>query len=97
MRSMLRLLKPLPVLLVLSLAASPSCCKRQLLPDPVRPVQALRSCVTPEIRADRPKPIAEALMTCSDQGNSPEDCIAHDDKVREAYIVRLLANCGAKQ
>lgn len=93
MRSMLRLRSVLLTLLVLSMALGGGCCKKS--PEPVRPVTVVpRACVTPEMKAARPKPIAETLMACLDQGNSPYDCVAHDARTREAYIVRLLANCG---
>jgi len=97
MRSMLRSRSLLPMLLVLSMALSPSCCKRPAQPAPVQPVVRVPvSCLTPELLAARPGPIATTLMDCLSQGNSAADCVAHDDRVREAYIVRLLANCGAK-
>lgn len=96
MPSMLRSPAPLRALLALFMALSPSCCKRPPTRDPVRPTtEILRSCLTPELLAARPPPIVETLVTCSSQGNSPEDCVAHDDRVREAYIERLVANCEA--
>ena len=97
MRSMLRLPGWPRRLLVLSLALSPSCCKRQQTQEPVHPVVEVPiSCLSPEVLASRPKPIEETLMRCLDQGNSAEDCITHDARVREAYIERVLANCGVK-
>lgn len=97
MRSMLRFRVWLPGLLVLSLGLLPSCCRKPQTREPVQPVVEVRSsCVTPELRADRPKPIDETLMLCLDQGNRAEDCITHDARVREAYIERVLANCGVK-
>jgi hypothetical protein len=95
MRSTLRLFVPLQRLSVLSLVLLSGCCKRQTLPEPAPRVVTLpTSCVSPELRAGRPKPIDEALMICLDQGNRAEDCVAHDAKVRDKYIDRLLANCG---
>lgn len=80
---------------VLSLALLPSCCKKSQTPVAAPTVR--QSCLTPELQASRPKPIEETLMICLDQRNSAGDCVAHDLKVREAYIVRLLANCGGGQ
>lgn len=81
------------LLLALSLAATSGCCKPAK--PPVLPVvEVPRSCVTASLLAARPA--QSDPTTCSSQGNDVRDCLAHDVLERDAYITRLLANCGAK-
>ena len=92
MRSTLRswLLLLMPVLLTVLLGG---CCKSPKPPaQPV--VQVPVSCVSPAMAANKPPP--PDPTTCSHQGHSVVDCLAHDVLVRDAYIIRLLANCGVK-
>lgn len=97
MPSTLRSLVLLPLLLALSLAALPSCSKRSPSTAPVIPVVKLPvSCVTPDLQAalDHLEPLEQWIATCSSLGNSPEDCVTHDDEIVRALLDRMRANCG---
>lgn len=82
-----RLLKLLPPALLPALLTA--CCKRA----PAQPTVVRQPCLTAELLAARPR--SSDLMTCS-LSNRLADCLAHEVLERDAFIVRVLANCGVK-
>lgn len=61
--------------------------------QPVQPtVEVPVSCLTPKILADKPHPLDPTTL-CG-PGISVVDCYAYQILLRDAYIARLVANCG---
>ena len=89
MRSMKLLLMLLST--VLSMAPLTGCCHAGA--QPVQPtVQVPTRCLSPKILASRPRPLDPTIL-CG-PGISVVDCLAHEIELRDAYIARLVANCG---
>ncbi len=93
MRLTLRLTMLWLMPLVLSMAAFSGCCRNAKPPTP-GVVTVRQPCITKELQVALPQP--SDPMTCSHQGHSVLDCLAHDVNLRDAWITKALANCGVR-
>lgn len=91
MRSTIYLLSIL--LMVLSMAPGSGCRRSGAQPAPVQPVVVVRqSCLTKTLMESRPMGLDPTTL-CGLR-SSVVDCLAHQIELRDAFIARLIANCG---